>query len=116
MFRTGPTNNDSASSVLDILKSKHPAAQPASADALVIFSHGLQEVYPVIFDRIDTTSIHTAALNTKGAASHQDSMPTAGIGFVHHSSQPLMTCAIPLLWLQDVSVSPLWIPETSLPS
>ena len=57
-----------AMSVLDVLKSKHPVAQHASSEALLSVNQETLEPHPVIFDRIDASSIRTAALNTKGAA------------------------------------------------
>ncbi|ETX01015.1 MAG: hypothetical protein ETSY2_37945 [Candidatus Entotheonella gemina] len=55
-------------SVLDVLKSKHPAAEHAPADALLSISQDPPIVHPVIFDQIDASSIRSAALLTTGAA------------------------------------------------
>ena len=55
-------------SVLEVLRSKHPPAQPAIADALVLDHQEPPQVHPVIYDRIDSSCIRSAALNTKGAA------------------------------------------------
>ena len=65
-----PTNNQdpTSPSVLDVLKSKHPAAQPAPLEALVPDHQLPTEVHPVIFDKIDAAAIRTAALSTSGAA------------------------------------------------
>ena len=58
----------SSPSVLEVLKAKHPAARPASADALLSDNRDLPTVHPVIFDQIDASSIRSAALSTSGAA------------------------------------------------
>ena len=55
-------------SVLDVLKSKHPTARPASEDALLPPHQEPPTIHPVIFDMIDAGSIRFAALSTKGAA------------------------------------------------
>ena len=55
-------------SVLDILKSKHPQAQPASPDAVLLNSSEAPQIHPVVFDQITASSIRSAALRTKGAA------------------------------------------------
>ncbi len=54
--------------VLDILREKHPPAQPVSPDALPEVSAVPPEVPPVVFEQITASSIHCAALRTKGAA------------------------------------------------
>ncbi len=54
--------------VLDVLKSKHPHAQPASSEATPLSHLEVPHVHPVIFDRIDARSIRSAALHTKGSA------------------------------------------------
>ena len=65
-----PTNNQdpTSPSVLEVLKSKHPAAQPAPLEALIPDHQLPTEVHPVIFDKIDAAAIRTAALTTSGAA------------------------------------------------
>ena len=55
-------------SVLDILKSKHPHAQPVSPAALPHGSAVPPEVHPVVFDQITAACIRRAAIHTKGAA------------------------------------------------
>ena len=55
-------------SVLDILKSKHPCAQPVSPNAVFDQSSIPPDVHPVVFDGITASSIRRAALQTKGAA------------------------------------------------
>ena len=55
-------------SIFDTLKSKHPQVQPASPDSVPLLSLDVPEIHPVIFDRIDASSIRSAALRTKGAA------------------------------------------------
>lgn len=63
------TKDDPTSpSVLDVLKAKHPTAQPATADALLSDCQDPPMVHPVIFDQIDASSIRSAALSTTGAA------------------------------------------------
>jgi len=54
--------------VLDILKLKHPPAQPVSPDALIKADADPPTVPPVIFEQITGSSIRSAALRTKGAA------------------------------------------------
>ena len=54
--------------VLEILKSKHPPAQPISADALSERNADPPVVPPVVFEQITGSSIRSAALRTKGAA------------------------------------------------
>ena len=56
--------------IIDVLKSKHPhdQAQPASIDSVLLPSTDAPEIHSVVFDRIDTSSIRSAALRTKGSA------------------------------------------------
>jgi len=54
--------------VLDILKLKHPPAEPVSPDALIKADADPPAVPPVIFEQITGSSIRSAALRTKGAA------------------------------------------------
>ena len=65
-----PANQDDpdSQSVLDILKSKHPQAQPASPVAAPWSSVEVPQIHPVVFERINASSIRSAALRTKGAA------------------------------------------------
>ena len=50
----------------EILKTKHPVGQPASADSIL---HGTPpEIHPVVFDSIDARLIRSTALKTTGAA------------------------------------------------
>ena len=60
--------SDVPTSVLDALKHNHPHAQVATADVLVEDNHDPLQTHPVIFDRIDASTIRSAALRTKGAA------------------------------------------------
>ena len=55
-------------SVLDILRSKHPPAQPVLPSALIDGNADPPVVHPVVFDRITAACIRRAALRTKGAA------------------------------------------------
>ena len=61
-----PTDKDDSTSpsVLDVLKLKHLTAKPAQADALLSNGQASPEVHPVIFERIDASSIRRAALST----------------------------------------------------
>ena len=52
-------------SVLEVLKSKHPCAQPATADALFTDHWMPAQEHLVIFDRIDASWIRSAALTPK---------------------------------------------------
>ena len=65
-----PINNSVAGlpTVLDILKSKHPDAQPVSSDAIPRNTPKAPQVHSVIFEHIDTRCIRSTALRTKGAA------------------------------------------------
>lgn len=54
--------------VLDILKMKHPHAQPATPEATPFGCSEAPHVHPVIFDQIDAHSIRVAAFHTKCAA------------------------------------------------
>ena len=54
--------------VLDILKLKHPRAQPASPDAVPERNTAPPDVHPVVFEEITATSIRRTALQTKDAA------------------------------------------------
>ena len=66
----GIANKDdpTLSSVLDALKSKHPAAVPSQADVFLSNHLGPSGVHPVFFDSIEAGSIRRAALATNGAA------------------------------------------------
>ena len=60
------TNSTNTQSVRDILKSKHPASQPATIGSTL---QGVPpEIHPVIFDSIDSRLIRSTALKTSGAA------------------------------------------------
>ena len=50
----------------EILKTKHPVGQPASADS--ILQGTPPEIHPVVFDGIDARLIRSTALRTTGAA------------------------------------------------
>ena len=70
LHATDPSNPDDPASPsdLDVLKSKHPPARPATVDTLPLDHQEPPRVHPVIYDRIDAGWIYSAALNTKGAA------------------------------------------------
>ena len=84
---TIPSSNPDSEplSVREILMSKHPASQPASAES--IYNGGVDPpvVHPVLFECIDAAMIRNVALRTEGAAG-----PSC-------IDSPLMTCAY--LWL-----------------
>ena len=61
-------SDSESQTVLDILKSKHPQAQPASPDTILWNSSKAPQIHPVIFDQINASSIRSADLRTKGAA------------------------------------------------
>ena len=54
--------------VLDVLRSKHPYAQPARPEAMILGNPAPPSVHPVVFDQINANSIRAAALRTNGAA------------------------------------------------
>ena len=62
-------NDPNSQSVLDVLKSKHPASHPSVPDSLISPTDEPPTVHPVIFDRIDACCVKTAALWTFGAGS-----------------------------------------------
>ena len=53
--------------LLDILRSKHPPAQPVLPSTLIEGNADPPEVHPVVFDQITAACIRRAALRTKGA-------------------------------------------------
>ena len=67
---SNPSNPDDPESplVVEVLRSKHPPAKPATPTALVMSHQEPPQVHPVIYDRIDACCIRSAALNTKGSA------------------------------------------------
>ena len=50
-------SDSESQTVLDILKSKHPQAQPASPDTILWNSSEAPQIHPVIFDQINASSI-----------------------------------------------------------
>ena len=74
-------------SVLDILKSKHPSAQPVFPAALPEGNADPPDVHPIIFDQITAATIRCFSLCTKGAAG------SSGID-AHDTSQPPMIYAM----------------------
>ena len=58
----------SGKTVLDVLRSKHPPAQPINIEALVEVNNVPPEVHPVIYDQITASSSRSAALRTQGSA------------------------------------------------
>ena len=67
---SNPSNPDDPESplVVEVLRSKHPPAKPATPTALVMSHQEPPQVHPVIYDRIGACCICSAALNTKGSA------------------------------------------------
>ena len=62
----GSDGQDKLYPVRDVLRSKHPCGKPVQENSLL---HGpIDSIDPVIFDAIDGTSIHAAALRISGAA------------------------------------------------
>ena len=61
-----PSNGSESQTVIDILENKHPAGQPVYPDAIIQPHANLPDTHPVLFDRIDASSIRSAALHTKG--------------------------------------------------
>ena len=66
--RVDSSDPNSSPTVLESLKSKHPAAKPASSNALPTESCEPPQIHPVVYDSIDASTIRSAALNTKGSA------------------------------------------------
>ena len=60
--------NGCPQTVLDVRKTKHPHARPASSVALIKGADEPLLPHPVIYERIDASSIRSAALRTNGAA------------------------------------------------
>ena len=54
-------------SVLNVLRSKHPPAQPVTAVSLIHVTSAPRKVHPLVYDNIDTGAICSAALNTRCA-------------------------------------------------
>ena len=63
-----PAANGEYTSVLDILRSKHPVGSMPSEVAMVEGAQNPPMIHPVIFDSIQGKTIHSAALCTGGAA------------------------------------------------
>ena len=80
-------------SVLDILKSKHPRAQPASRISVPQVSNDFPVIHPVVLDQIDASSIRSEALRTKGGLA---SMLMAGEGYALRLRLPQWTFVTPL--------------------
>ena len=63
-----PSSDGVSLSVLDVLESKHPSGQPASASSILETCGEPVDVHPVVFDCIDADMIRSAALRISGAA------------------------------------------------
>ena len=65
-----PSSDGESLSLLDVLESKHPSGQPASASPILETSGEPVDihVHPVVFDCIDADLIRSAALRISGAA------------------------------------------------
>ena len=64
---TDVVSTDPNLTVLDVLESKHPPAQPPNAQSLVHSDPNISQVHPVVFERIDAECIRKSALHTFGA-------------------------------------------------
>ena len=62
----GSDGQDKLYPVRDVLRSKHPCGKPVQENSLL--HDPIDSIDPVIFDAIDGTSIHAAALRISGAA------------------------------------------------
>ena len=51
-----------------MLRSKHPCAQPAHPEAMILGNPAPSSVHPIVFDQINANGIQAAALRTNGAA------------------------------------------------
>ncbi len=89
------TTTSNGEPVLEVLKSKHPTSQPASADSLSAGEHA--DVHPVVFDSIDAAMIRTAALRTTGVDAKGSALPSSlpspisgpvGQAYQHHLHGP----------------------------
>ena len=110
-----PANKDdpASPSVLDVLKSKHPPAQLATATALFQHPQEPPEVHPVVYDSIDAKSIRSAA---GVPLAPQASTLIAGDVSAAPFTLPPGTYATLLPWLLEDSVCLSWIPIASPPS
>ena len=64
----GDVCHQGAKSVSDILCSKHPNANPARLEALIIGNADTLPVHPVVYNQITVSSIRSVKLHFKGAA------------------------------------------------
>ena len=62
------TSNNGPTSVLDILKSKHPPGELVSKSALILEPAQPENVHPFVFDFENATLLRYTALLTSGAA------------------------------------------------
>ena len=62
-----PSSDGESLSVLDVLESKHPSGQPASASSILETSGEPVDIHPVVFDCIDVELIRSATLRISGA-------------------------------------------------
>ena len=62
------SSNDDLLSVMEVLKSKHPPGQPASATALQQQGQETFDIHPIVFECLDAAMIKSAAIRTTGAA------------------------------------------------
>ena len=67
VLRTSDTIQPSGSTVLDLLKQKHPSGQPLNEDALMDCVEDSLANHPIIYDSIDSICNRRAALSTFGA-------------------------------------------------
>lgn len=61
-------DKDGQTSVMSLLKSKHPQAMPLNTTAVDLNSDQPPQIHPVVYDRIDAKLIKGSTLSTSGAA------------------------------------------------
>ena len=63
-----PLSSGEETTVLDVLKAKHPPGSTPSEDSILDSAHNPPTIHPVVFDGIHGKTIRSAALHTNGAA------------------------------------------------
>ena len=86
-------SNSECSTVMDVLRSKHPLGQAAHPNAII--PNTPPEVHSVIFDSIDATLIRSTSLHTKVQLAHPAWMRTTGGGCAPPSSRLPKPSVIP---------------------
>lgn len=96
----------------DVLKGKHPPAVPVHHECLITDSDPALAYHPVIFEALDGSVIHAAALRTSGAVGP---LGVDAYGWrclcmrAWHLDQLLMNYVVVLQYWQGVCVHPLLI-------